>query len=836
MASPYFQNINLQKQDFSALQAGGRAMGEAYASGFRAIGQIGSAYFERKNMERKAQEIVKTPQGQNMLVANGMSKEEVASMAEDPKKANKMMYDIINDAGGIEKFNSQMKDFQQTEMQQKQFAQQTKQHNQTIAKNNYLLDELEKKERLSKLQNDYFTHLNSDNKDGTKRMLSDDPTGGFESNDPLAPQVIRETNKKLSLGRYSPERVSEAEQSFYRKDNPDDLESPYLRQTNFFSQGQLQEELNKFYKTDRGRAMPQEQRNALETRLKSTIDGAGGQDTVAEIFEKRINNSGFGEFKEAMSGNIGTMGRFTAMLDTALIEVDKNEDGSPIYDVINPTAGSVALVQLAKLAQGAGVLSDKDVDRISGSSRYKDSWNRWISGKIGDERTLTQEMYDSSPYYKNSINPRTGEPWKVDEKVIVGGSQPSATDLQMFRDIAQSLDKRSNEFAKEIIPDIYKQVRAKYGGFTVDELNTQTDLHNYMPNGIVDLSPMANVTESDKSNIQNLFMKGFTKKEIENIVTKNSIDAGTWNDDTDKPALKSAIEQVDKNVPPEFRNQNPVENPFPDPPDYDPPVNINNLDFGMGDPPNPNQNRKVAKQKLKERLREELFEGIGGRPSIEDADGGRNILSIGAGAIAGKAGINMLNSSATNATLKGMGSSAGQFNSQLKAISNATPNQLKATAKFHGLDPNSKGLAKQLKKKLVENVKDATKQRLMQRGLGKKIVEKVLGTAFVVSTAGLGGMAMMANDIISMSQENGKIEREELGKMLTKYKKGSKERTMIQEMINSLNYESGDFKEYQSRATKGRFRSDGVYEPAIYTGSGDRAFDYETYRATIEGI
>ena len=230
-----------------------------------------------------------------------------------------------------------------------------------------------------------------------------------------------------------------------------------------------------------------------------------------------------------------------------------------------------------------------------------------------------------------------------------------------------------------------------------------------------------------------------------------------------------------------------------------------------------------------------MFEGIGGRASIEDADGGRNILSIGAGVIAGKKGINMLNSSATNATLKGMGSSAGQFNSQLKAISNATPNQLKATAKFHGLDPNSKGLAKQLKKKLVENVKDATKQRLMQRGLGKKIVEKVLGTAFVVSTAGLGGMAMMANDIISMSQENGKIEREELGKMLAKYKKGSKERTMIQEMINSLNYESGDFKDFQGRYSDGKLLPDGEYQLGSSTGSGNKARDYEVYRRTIEG-
>lgn len=835
MASPYFQNINLQKQDFSALQAGGRAMGEAYASGFRAIGQIGSAYFERKNMERKAQEIVKTPQGQSMLVANGMSKEEVASMAEDPKKANKMMYDIINDAGGIDKFNSQMKEFQQNEIQKKRFAQETKLHNQTVAKNNYLLDELDKKDRLSKIQNDYFTHLNSENKDGTKRMLSDDPTGEFKSNDPLAPQVIRQTNKTLGLGRYSPERISEAEQFFYKKDNEQDLEAPTLGQTNFFSQGALQEELNKFYKTDQGRAMPQEQRNALETRLKSTIDGAGGQDTVAEIFEKRINNSGFGEFKEAMSGNIGTMGRFSAMLDTALVEVDKNEDGSPIYDVINPTAGSVALIQLARLAQGAGVLSDKDVDRISGSARYKDSWNRWISGKIGEERTLTQEMYDTSPYYKNSINPRTGEPWKVDEKIIVGGSQPSATDLQMFRDIAQSLDRRSNEFAQKIIPDIFKQVRAKYGGFTIDELNTQTDLHKYMPDGLVDLSPMANVSESDIKNIENLFLQGKSKEEIVNIVETETKETGDWDEDTSRPALESALKKAKENVPDEFIDKTPVENPFPDPPDYEPPVNINNLDFGTGDPPNPNQNRKVAKQKLKERLREELFEGIGGRASIEDADGGRNILSIGAGVIAGKKGINMLNSSATNATLKGMGSSAGQFNSQLKAISNATPNQLKATAKFHGLDPNSKGLAKQLKKKLVENVKDATKQRLMQRGLGKKIVEKVLGTAFVVSTAGLGGMAMMANDIISMSQENGKIEREELGKMLAKYKKGSKERTMIQEMINSLNYESGDFKDFQGRYSDGKLLPDGEYQLGSSTGSGNKARDYEVYRRTIEG-
>ena len=445
-----------------------------------------------------------------MLVANGMSEDEVAEMSQDPKKANKMMYDIINDAGGIEQFNKKMTEFQNQERLIESHRQQKEINEQTIRKNNYLIAQARNQQNEIKIRNDYMNHVTQRLREGN----TDDVTDGFSINDGMTASIVDDVNKKLGYGRYNPKIVSESAKYFHKTDN----DGTALNQNNFFSVGELNARLDEFLNTDFGRNLPQEQRVALRKRLEGTIDGAGGKDTVADLFQKGIKESGFGEFAEAMSGQIGTMGRFSAMLETAMAEVDKDEEGNPIFDVVNPTAGSVALIQLARLAQGAGVLSDKDVDRISGSARYKDSWSRWIDSKIGEERTLTQEMFDASPYYKNSINPRTGERYKVNEKIIVGGSQPSATDLQMFQDIARTLDRRSNEFAKEIIPDIYKKVRAKYGGFTIDELNTQTDLHKYMPQGLVDLSPSAEVRDSDLSNAIAMRMQGMSLSDIAFIV------------------------------------------------------------------------------------------------------------------------------------------------------------------------------------------------------------------------------------------------------------------------------------------------------------------------------
>ena len=59
------------------------------------------------------------------------------------------------------------------------------------------------------------------------------------------------------------------------------------------------------------------------------------------------------------------MGKLRTMLDTAIVE---NDDGT--IQIKNATAASIALIQMAKNAQGAGVLSDKDVDRISGRQDF----------------------------------------------------------------------------------------------------------------------------------------------------------------------------------------------------------------------------------------------------------------------------------------------------------------------------------------------------------------------------------------------------------------------------------------------------------------------------------
>ena len=140
-----------------------------------------------------------------------------------------------------------------------------------------------------------------------------------------------------------------------------------------------------------------------------------------------------------------------------------------------------------------------------------------------------------------------------------------------------------------------------------------------------------------------------------------------------------------------------------------------------------------------------------------------------------------------------------------------------------------------MKKKLTQEVSKLTKERLARRGIGKKILQKAMSTAFTIGGAGIGGSLFFAQDLIEISQAQGKIKREELINLKSKYDEGTQERKLIDEMLMDMNYESSDFKQYQSRNTQGRLRSDGVYDTGISVGSGNRAFDYEVYRRTQQG-
>jgi hypothetical protein len=119
MASPYFSPINLPTQDFSAIRQAGESWGRAYQQAGQAIGQIGSAYFKRKGMEKQASQFIKSDMGKDYLRGMGWDEESINKIDNDPKEAEKLAYDAIREAGGVENVEARMYRSMQEDRQRK---------------------------------------------------------------------------------------------------------------------------------------------------------------------------------------------------------------------------------------------------------------------------------------------------------------------------------------------------------------------------------------------------------------------------------------------------------------------------------------------------------------------------------------------------------------------------------------------------------------------------------------------------------------------------------------------------------------------------------------------
>ena len=117
MASPFFQKINVQKSDFSPIARAGEAWKDAFESAGEAIGEVGSAYFKRKKYQKDAANFIKSDSGKDFLKMNGWSQAEVDSM--DQKEAEKIAFEAIREAGGVNEVEEKLFRFQQRKMAQK---------------------------------------------------------------------------------------------------------------------------------------------------------------------------------------------------------------------------------------------------------------------------------------------------------------------------------------------------------------------------------------------------------------------------------------------------------------------------------------------------------------------------------------------------------------------------------------------------------------------------------------------------------------------------------------------------------------------------------------------
>ena len=753
MASPYFSQINLPQQDFSMLKDAGQAMGAAYQQAGAAIGQLGSAYFERQGKMKQAERFAKSDMGQAYLRGQGMPQDELDKLNEDPKAAKKFIYDAQREAGGIDKLMAQVQanyafdQLQETDRQKEILFEQERKINK------FQLEELQRKDDLQDQSLLYMQHLNSKNDDGVFYRDSDDPTGGFPTDNPAAYQAVLAVNEKLGLGMHDPRILSMFSDSLAQTDT-DGTQLPYR---NFASEADMFKQIDALLNSPAGRKLPVKQRNALIERQKLNIDGAGGKKTARELFKTEMEASGFGAFAEAMKTNVGTMGNFRKLLDETLIE---KEDGT--MGIKNPVAASVALMQMARIAQGVGVLSNQDVNLIKGSQRIGASYERLIEKNLGESVDLTQDMIDQNPAWQNSINPDTGEVFKEGDPIYLGGANLSAADMKMFQSLADALDGRATEFQKKVIPDIYKNVRATYGGFTIDELNKFTDLHQYMPNGIVDLNPMSQVTTNQMDAVHNMMRDGMERNEAINFIRQNSMnDPNTdYDDDTDGKAINAMVDRVYDGL-------------------YKPRHNAHvksyyeSADYKGG-------GRNLPKPEI------EMPDNLNSSSDfVENVGAGAITASIMKGADAAKVGSLRLGVGLKSKIAK----ESFPFKKQaLGKIKDLSGKELKGVAKEFNVKGADKMSDKAIRQQITTRIKQEVRQEVKEKLIAMGAKKKVFSALTKVITSGTVGSLMFLIDAVQADNLPRDARLSALKNAVDKSEAGSPEREIAQEMFDRAYY------------------------------------------------
>jgi hypothetical protein len=750
MASPYFQQIRVQQPDFSPITRGAEAYGRGIGEAFRSIGKIGGMYFQEKGYEQQVADFMQTEMGQEMMQQAGLKIDQ-----DNPKETLKHAKGLINSFGGFQEFQNAIQADMQAERAQevaKQqdylFKKQKVQIDQQIEEKEYLLDRLNIEQELGEKKNSYFQHLNKKNENGVRLIDTDDPTAGFDASNPVALQAVMSVNQELGLGVHNPAIIGMLSDSVAPVDNITGEQLPYA---NFTSEADMFNKLDQVFLTEIGRRLPPEQRAALVERMKANIDGAGGKKTVRELFKQEVESSGFGAFAEAMKTNTGTMGNFRELLDESLVTLD---DGT--VDIKNPVAASVALMQLARMAQGAGVLSNQDVNLIKGDQTLAASWERLISKNIGETTELTDDMIKQNPAWQNSLNPDTGEVFQAGDEVTLGGANLSAADMKMFQSLANKLDDRSNQFIQKVIPDIYKNVKATYGGFTTGQLNQFTDLHQYMPNGLVNLNPLSTVRQKDMQGIYYMMNhEQMTPEETYSTIRNISIQKGVWDEDTDGPATRAAISEITKGG-------------------YRPRQNQQAIDY---------QQYKGKGRRVQKNIDKTIIE-----PDNLEASGNavKNVMFGAGGTGTGMAAVDMGKGMLDKSRIK---KESFPFKKQaLNRVKDLSGNELRTVAKDVGVKSSDKMTDTVLRKQVTNKIKQEVKEEVANKLAAMGAKKKVFSALTKLMTSGTVGSVMFVMDLVQADNLPRDAKLSALKDAVNKAKKGSPEREIAQEMFDRAYY------------------------------------------------
>ena len=543
MQSPYFSNINQAQADYSPLVQAGANIGRMYADMGanigrnlgQAIGAAGSKYFNDKKTERAFAQYIKTQEGGNYLLSHGYSPFDIEEMRANPEKIDKEAMKVVKDIG-IDKIRTTFQQQEATRMAEQKHQQATNMYNLAVQEKELVLEDLRQERDLSRYSNDYLAHLNKVAKDGRKNIEQLDPSRGYDMTgedgkvNPLKVQAVMNMNKTMKLGAYSPQMKVQMMESFKRNDEGGS--GKRLESINFKSKTDFNRRWSEF--TMNNPDLPNEQVANLKEELRDLIVPEGG---VRKIIDNAIEKNQFGAFSETMKTQFGTMARFRSQLDLAFgVIEDYKGQLRRSGRVANPVAASIALMQMARMAQGVGVLSDKDVDRIGGSRAIDATIDRLDQKFRSKKVKLTQKMIEDGGEAYLGNNPDTGKQWEVGDEISLGGAELSTADLTFFEQIADALDGRAKTLVDVVVPQIYEEVRATYGGLTTNEIHEFSDLDIFYPQGFRKEGEVASqVDQRDVDKYHNLLRQGFEP----DFIDKNMISDPSFRPEEGDHALLS---------------------------------------------------------------------------------------------------------------------------------------------------------------------------------------------------------------------------------------------------------------------------------------------------------
>ena len=365
-------------------------------------------------------------------------------------------------------------------------------------------------------------------------------------------------------------------------------------------------------------------------------------------------------------------------------------------------------------------------------------------------------MIKQNPAWQNSINPETGEVFQVGDEVTLGGANLSAADMKMFQSLADKLDDRSNQFVKKVIPDIYKNVRATYGGFTIDKLNQFTDLHQYMPNGIVNLNPMSQVTTKQMDAVVNMMNDGMTESEAKNFIRQNSMsDPNTeYDEDTDGKAIDAMVDSVYNKG---YRSKhNAHVQTYNDQAQYR------------------GKKRKVDPPKV------DMPENLD--------DSGSVVKNIGYSAATGSLmkGADIVKGAGLKSQIA---KDSFPYKKQaLSRVKDLSGKDLKNTAKEFGVKGADKMSDKAIRKQITARIKQEVKQEVQEKLVAMGAKKKVFSALTKLMTSGTIGSVMFVMDLVQADNLPRDAKLSALKDAVDKAKKGSPEREIAQEMFDRAYY------------------------------------------------